>query len=183
MKCSVIIELYIIYKSGFLSLFCPYLITCLLMSDFPVFSGAQYVNLRERWRGARNNNNSISTILLIVSFMWVFSPLAVCKYYSGCICNISVNTHCCVFWSDEQDSVWAHWDRQVDITTVVASFSDIWRAERTVMRASLDNTFVVIWNLYGFYLLGNTKEQNCQAVFFCTMQEDGDRGFHCTFFL
>lgn len=34
-------------------------------------AGAQYLNLRERWHGARNNNNSISTILLIVSFILV----------------------------------------------------------------------------------------------------------------
>ncbi|XP_016147943.1 GRAM domain-containing protein 1A-like [Sinocyclocheilus grahami] len=32
-------------------------------------AGAQYVKLGDRWRGAGNNNNSISTILLIVSFM------------------------------------------------------------------------------------------------------------------
>ncbi|XP_016137622.1 GRAM domain-containing protein 1A-like [Sinocyclocheilus grahami] len=32
-------------------------------------AGAQYVKLGERWRGAGNSNNSISTILLIVSFM------------------------------------------------------------------------------------------------------------------
>ncbi len=52
------------------------------------------------------------------------------------------------------------WDRQVVITTVVASFSDIWRAERTVMSASLENTFVVSFETCtGFYLLGNTKKQ------------------------
>ncbi len=51
------------------------------------------------------------------------------------------------------------------------------------MSASLDNTFVVSFeSCTGFYLLGNTKEQNCQAVFFCTMQEDGDWCFYCTFF-
>ncbi|KAI2654993.1 Protein Aster-B [Labeo rohita] len=34
-------------------------------------AGAQYVKLGERWRGAGSNNNSISTILLIVSFILV----------------------------------------------------------------------------------------------------------------
>ncbi|XP_016338161.1 GRAM domain-containing protein 1A-like isoform X2 [Sinocyclocheilus anshuiensis] len=34
-------------------------------------AGAQYVKLGERWRGAGNSNNSISTILLIVSFILV----------------------------------------------------------------------------------------------------------------
>uniref|UniRef100_A0A8C2AS98 GRAM domain containing 1A n=1 Tax=Cyprinus carpio TaxID=7962 RepID=A0A8C2AS98_CYPCA len=74
-KCSILIEFYIIYNSVFLFsfffLFCPYLITCLLMSNFTVFSGAKYVKLGMRWRGAGNNNNSISTILLIVSFILV----------------------------------------------------------------------------------------------------------------
>uniref|UniRef100_A0A672MCF5 GRAM domain containing 1A n=1 Tax=Sinocyclocheilus grahami TaxID=75366 RepID=A0A672MCF5_SINGR len=65
------IEEYYRHMGEFSFFFCPYLITCLLMSHFPVFSGAQYVKLGDRWRGAGNNNNSISTILLIVSFILV----------------------------------------------------------------------------------------------------------------